>query len=94
MDALEQMMKKNFGSFQKCLLLKIIFLLIYPITIATKNPIIFGSVICTIVFVSFKNTAGKIIAGNTADGTYPNIFFALSINLSGLINKIDPNLVK
>ena len=45
-------------------------------------------------FVSFKKTAGNIIAGNTADGTKDNIFFAPSLNLSGLINKTDPNRVK
>ena len=41
----------------------------YPIIIETMNPIIFGSLIWTIAFDSFKNTAGNIIAGNTADGT-------------------------
>ena len=41
----------------------------YPIIIDTMKPIIFGSLICTIAFDSFKKTAGNIIAGNTADGT-------------------------
>ena len=41
----------------------------YPIIIEIMKPIIFGSLICTIAFDSFKNTAGNIIAGNTADGT-------------------------
>ena len=55
---------------------------------------IFGLFNSTSVFVSFKNTAGNIIAGNTAEGTKLKIIFVLSLNFSGLINKTELNLVK
>ena len=43
---------------------------------------------------SFKKTAGKIIAGNTADGTKFNTCFVFFPIFFGLKIKTDPNLVK
>ena len=44
--------------------------------------------------VSFIKIAGKIIAGNIADGTKDNIALILSLNISFLIKAIIVNLVR
>ena len=44
--------------------------------------------------LSFTKIAGKIIAGNIADGTKDSISLILSLNISFLIKAIIENLVK
>jgi hypothetical protein len=44
--------------------------------------------------VSLIKIAGKIIAGNIAEGTNDNISLILSLNISFLINAIIENLVR
>ena len=65
-----------------------------PITIAIIAASIFGlSSICIIPSLSIK-IAGKIIAGNIAEGTKDNISLILLLNISFLIRAIIVNLVK
>ena len=56
--------------------------------------ITFGSFNWTNKPSSFKKTAGKIMAGKTAEGTKDNISLLFELNLFGLIIKIELNLVK
>ena len=55
---------------------------------------IFGLLSISINPISLIKIAGKIIAGNIADGTNDNISLILSLNISFLIKAIMENLVK
>ena len=55
---------------------------------------IFGLSSISINPMSLMKIAGKIIAGNIADGTNDNISLILSLNISFLIKAIIENLVR
>ena len=65
-----------------------------PIIIAIIAANIFGLSSIWNKPLSLIKIAGKIIAGNIADGTNDNISLILSLNISFLIKAIMENLVK
>ena len=75
-------------------IVEIIFFEKNPIIIAIIKAITLGSLYSTKNPELFKNTAGKIIAGKTAEGTYVSICLVFFPILLGLIINIEPNLVK
>tara|TARA_B110000881_G_scaffold214028_1_gene225835 strand:- start:783 stop:1016 length:234 start_codon:yes stop_codon:yes gene_type:complete len=69
------------------------FLLKYPIIIASIAASILGLFFRSKEPSLSKNIGGKIIAGKIAAGTKDNIFFALAFSMSFLSKKIIENLV-
>ena len=65
-----------------------------PITIAIIAAIIFGLSSNWNDPESFMKIAGKMIAGNMAEGTKDNTSLILSLNISFLIKAIIVNLVR
>ena len=63
------------------IIVAIIFLLKTPIITATIDAYIFGLFSKSKLPVSFKNIAGKIIAGNIAEGTYAKICLTIGFIL-------------
>tara|TARA_S200000501_G_C20821320_1_gene742945 strand:+ start:103 stop:384 length:282 start_codon:yes stop_codon:yes gene_type:complete len=65
-----------------------------PITIAIIAANIFGLSSISNKPLSFMKIAGKMIAGNMAEGTKDNTSLILSLNISFLIKAIIVNLVR
>tara|TARA_B100000767_G_scaffold209186_1_gene196117 strand:- start:381 stop:623 length:243 start_codon:yes stop_codon:yes gene_type:complete len=72
----------------------IIFLVKYPVIIATIAAKILGLLSKSTEPISSKKIGGKIIAGKIAAGTKDKIFFVFSLKISFLSKKNIENLVK